>query len=151
MNNKEVLAIHPIDRHVGSRLRMRRNMVGISQDELGKAVGITFQQIQKYERGTNRIGSSRLYEIAKVLNVPVSFFFEQFSDEEGGEKATAFAENQGDSYESESCYSNKETMALIQAYYRITDVRIRQKVLALIKSLRHLEDLDFLTENDDKK
>ena len=68
---------HPVDIHVGARLRQRRNLVGLSQTKLSESVGLTFQQIQKYERGTNRISSSRLYEFAKVLAVPVSYFFDE--------------------------------------------------------------------------
>ena len=68
---------HPVDIHVGARLRERRNLVGLSQSKLSESVGLTFQQIQKYERGTNRISSSRLYEFAKVLAVPVSYFFDE--------------------------------------------------------------------------
>src|SRR3954464_42214 len=70
---------NPVDRHVGSRVRMRRMLIGMSQEKLGAALGITFQQIQKYEKGTNRIGASRLHQIARVLNTPVAFFFEDSS------------------------------------------------------------------------
>jgi transcriptional regulator with XRE-family HTH domain len=69
-------APNPVDRHVGSRVRMRRMLIGMSQEKLGEALGITFQQIQKYEKGTNRIGASRLHHIARVLGVPVEFFYE---------------------------------------------------------------------------
>src|SRR5471030_846944 len=68
---------HPVDVHVGARMRQRRTLLGMSQEKLGTAVGLTFQQIQKYERGSNRIGSSRLFEFAKVLDVPVSYFFDE--------------------------------------------------------------------------
>src|SRR5829696_2949568 len=73
----------PVDRHVGSRVRMRRMMVGMSQEKLGEACGITFQQIQKYEKGTNRMGASRLHHIARVLDVPIEFFYEGASSDEG--------------------------------------------------------------------
>ena len=68
---------HPVDVHVGTRMRQRRTLLGMSQEKLGKAVGLTFQQIQKYERGANRMGSSRLYEFARVLDVPISYFFDE--------------------------------------------------------------------------
>src|SRR4051795_11923212 len=67
---------NPIDVRVGARLRLRRNMLGLSQEKLGEAIGLTFQQVQKYERGANRIGASRLHELSRVLDVPVSFFFD---------------------------------------------------------------------------
>jgi len=70
----------PVDRHVGSRLRLQRTLIGFSQQKLGQALGITFQQIQKYEHGTNRIGASRLYQISQILDVPVSFFFEEMPE-----------------------------------------------------------------------
>ena len=68
---------HPVDVHVGTRVRLRRTLLGMSQEKLGEAIGLTFQQVQKYERGTNRIGASRLYELSRVLDVPVGFFFEE--------------------------------------------------------------------------
>ncbi|SOD99239.1 helix-turn-helix domain-containing protein [Caenispirillum bisanense] len=73
---------HPLDRHVGRRVRLRRTLLGLTQQELGEQIGVTFQQIQKYERGTNRISASRLWEIARVLKVPVSFFFEDFREDD---------------------------------------------------------------------
>ena len=76
---------HPVDIHVGSRVRLRRILLGMSQDKLGKALNLTFQQIQKYERGANRIGSSRLYHISQILDVPVSFFFDDMSKDVAGE------------------------------------------------------------------
>ena len=76
----------PVDRHVGSRVRMRRMMVGMSQEKLGEACGITFQQIQKYEKGTNRMGASRLHHIARVLDVPIEFFYEGASSDQGSNR-----------------------------------------------------------------
>lgn len=73
---------HPLDRHVGRRVRLRRTLLGLTQQELGEQIGVTFQQIQKYERGTNRISASRLWEISRVLKVPVSFFFEDYREED---------------------------------------------------------------------
>src|SRR3546814_20113266 len=71
---------NPVDVHVGSRVRLRRTLLGMSQEKLGEAIGLTFQQVQKYERGTNRIGASRLFDLSKVLDVPVGFFFEELGD-----------------------------------------------------------------------
>jgi len=119
---------HPVDVHVGSRLRLRRRMLRMSQENLGKAIGVTFQQIQKYEKGINRVGSSRLYAFAKFLAVPIAFFFEDFSETESGfaETAAAFDHGRMDS---------KETSNLISYYYQITDPAVRKKVLGIIKSL----------------
>lgn len=124
------MASHPVDVHVGKRLRLRRSMLGLSQDSLGKEIGVTFQQIQKYERGVNRIGSSRLYDFSRILTVPVGYFFEDFS----GEDAAGFAESDVGEYEAETLDS-KETLSLIRAYYRIKDQAIRKKVLGLIKAM----------------
>src|SRR5512147_2967524 len=77
----------PIDVHVGSRIRLRRTLLGMSQEKLGEALGLTFQQIQKYERGVNRIGASRLFDLARVLDVPIGFFFDDMSPELGGNAA----------------------------------------------------------------
>src|SRR6478735_1360147 len=82
---------NPIDIHVGSRIRLRRTMLGMSQEKLGESLGITFQQIQKYEKGTNRVGASRLQNISSILNVPVSFFFEDAPGEQSGQAGTAEA------------------------------------------------------------
>ena len=79
---------HPLDRHVGRRVRLRRTLLGLTQQELGEQIGVTFQQIQKYERGTNRISASRLWEISRVLKVPVSFFFEDFREDDGQQSST---------------------------------------------------------------
>ncbi len=122
---------HPVDIHVGRKLRSRRTILGMSQEEIGEAVGITFQQIQKYERGLNRIGSSRLYEFACILGVGVSYFFEDFVDSSAN--AGGLAED-GASFEYEKL-NNKEVLTLVRAYYAIPDVQIRKKMLSLIKSL----------------
>ncbi len=129
------MSAHPVDTHVGKRLRLRRSMLGMSQDFLGKEIGVTFQQIQKYERGVNRIGSSRLYDFSKILNVPVEYFFEDLSGQpleiEGNAKE-GFSEKNEDKFKVENL-DNKETLSLIKAYYRIEDVQVRKKVLSLIK------------------
>lgn len=128
---------HPVDIHVGARLRARRKIMGLSQDDIGKSVGITFQQIQKYERGTNRIGSSRLYEFSKILSVPVSYFFEGFSfavvdDISNSTSDISMGKDTVD-------LNSKETMVLVQSYYRISDPVVRNKMLNLIKALKTRE------------
>src|SRR5579885_334921 len=119
---------NPIDVHVGSRVRLRRNMLGLSQEKLGEAIGLTFQQVQKYERGANRIGASRLYDLSRVLDVPVSFFFDDLSPETAaavqgeGSGAPAVAHFETDPM------MRRETLELVRAYYRIPDPQIRRRL-----------------------
>lgn len=128
---------HSVDVYVGQRLRMRRSMLGMSQEQLGTATGITFQQIQKYERGINRMGASRLYEFSKILSTPISYFFEGFSDA----SRSAVAESAAPAYESEAMTS-KDTMALIRAFNEIKSPKVRRQVLQLAKSLAGKDALD---------
>jgi len=122
-----------IDDHVGNRVRQRRLLLGMSQDILGKAVGITFQQIQKYERGTNRIGASRLFTLSKVLSVPVSFFFEDMPKAlvAAGSKAKGFSKSPAPF--KADLIGTRETAELVRAYYRIEDGTTRRKVLELLR------------------
>jgi len=122
---------HPVDIHVGKQLRSRRKRLGMSQEELGKSVGVTFQQIQKYERGTNRVGSSRLYQFSKVLGTSISYFFDEFSPDE---TAIGLAEDTA-TIEKSRLLDSRETLNLVQAYYKITDPAVRNKILSLVKSL----------------
>ncbi len=122
---------NPIDIHVGSRIRLRRMMLGMSQEKLGDALGITFQQIQKYEKGTNRVGASRLQHISTILKVPVAYFFE---DAPGTpEEAAGFAE-QPRSYVVDFL-SSSEGLALNRAFVRIEDPKVRRKVVDLVQAL----------------
>jgi transcriptional regulator with XRE-family HTH domain len=131
----------PIDIHVGARLRLRRNLVGMSQEQLGKASGLTFQQIQKYERGANRMGASRLYQLGRLLNVPAAYFFEDLSPELSGQiQNVGFHDNEqapleGVPNNDNQILQRRETMELIRAYYNITDPKQRRKVYELIKSM----------------
>jgi transcriptional regulator with XRE-family HTH domain len=131
---------NPIDIHVGSRVRLRRMMLGMSQEKLGESLGITFQQIQKYEKGTNRIGASRLQHIARVLTVPVSFFFE---DAPGGVATDpgpgGMAERPSASYVVDFL-SSSEGIQLNKAFIRIKDAKIRRKVIELVRALAGAED-----------
>ncbi len=124
---------NPIDIHVGSRVRLRRTMLGMSQEKLGESLGITFQQIQKYEKGTNRVGASRLQQIARVLNTPVSFFFE---DAPGGSGAPAggFAEDDSANYVVDFLSSN-EGLQLNRAFIRIKDPKVRRRIVDMVKTL----------------
>ena len=126
---------NPIDIHVGSRVRLRRMMLGMSQEKLGEHLGITFQQIQKYEKGTNRIGASRLQNIARVLSVPVSFFFE---DAPGGESG-GMAEQQSASYVVDFL-SSSEGIQLNKAFVRIKDPKLRRKVIDLVRAIAGGDD-----------
>lgn len=130
MNNNKKRP-NPIDVHVGSRIRLRRNMLGISQEKLGESLGITFQQIQKYEKGTNRVGASRLQAIASILNAPVSFFFEGAPGEDGS--APGFAE-EGSTFVTDFL-STSEGIQLNRAFVKISDPKVRRKVLDLVKAL----------------
>jgi transcriptional regulator with XRE-family HTH domain len=131
----------PIDAHVGSRIRLRRTLLGLSQERLGDALGLTFQQVQKYERGINRVGASRLFDLARVLDVPISFFFDDMPEPIGGSAralpapmATGFADAQ-DAFGTDAFLNRRETLELVRAYYRIADPAVRKRVFDLIKSL----------------
>lgn len=118
---------HDVDIHVGGRVRLRRSTLGLSQDQLGGAIGLSFQQVQKYERGANRIGASRLYEMSKVLQVPISYFFEDF----GG---LSLAEDKDSSYQPDPVMK-RETLELMRAYRQILDPKQRKKILKLVQAL----------------
>ncbi|MDH3474792.1 MAG: helix-turn-helix domain-containing protein [Rhodospirillales bacterium] len=124
---------HPIDVHVGSRLRFRRLAVGLSQERLAKSIGITFQQIQKYERGTNRIVASRLHDLARVLDVPVNYFFSDMNEGELPE-STPSAREEAISL-SHGLMEERETLELVRAYYHIGDQRVRRRLFDLVKSV----------------
>ena len=126
---------HPVDIHVGSRVRQRRTLLGFSQEKLGDALGLTFQQVQKYERGANRVGASRLHEISRILDVPVSYFFDEMPASTAAvtaasrgvaEKATRFRHDP---------MAKRETLELVRAYYRITDPRVRKRIFELTKAV----------------
>jgi transcriptional regulator with XRE-family HTH domain len=124
---------NPIDDHVGSRIRLRRNMMSMSQERLGESLGITFQQIQKYEKGTNRVGASRLQAISSILGVPVSYFFE---DAPGGEavETRGLAEDGSASFVVDFLNS-AEGIQLNRAFVQISDPKVRRKILELVKTL----------------
>ncbi len=127
----------PVDVHVGRRVRLRRTLLGLSQEKLGQAIGLTFQQIQKYERGANRIGASRLFELSKVLDIPVSFFFDDMADDvkaNSGRPVGGFADQAQTSFEPDPL-TKRETLELVRAYYRITSPQIRKRLFELVKSI----------------
>jgi transcriptional regulator with XRE-family HTH domain len=128
---------NPIDIHVGSRVRLRRMLVGMSQEKLGEMLGLTFQQIQKYEKGANRIGASRLYQISQILDVPVQFFFEDIAAEhQMSPRGSGFSETDPAPLVMDFV-SSAEGLQLNRSYTRISDPTVRKKLLELVKSLSH--------------
>ena len=125
---------NPIDVHVGSRVRLRRNMLGLSQEKLGEAIGLTFQQVQKYERGANRIGASRLHDLSRVLDVPVSFFYDDMDPVRAPAIPAGFAEPPGAGFDADPLHK-RETADLVTAYYRIGDPTVRRRLFDLAKAL----------------
>ena len=127
---------NPVDLHVGSRVRFRRMLIGMSQEKLGESLGLTFQQIQKYEKGVNRIGASRLFELGKALGVSVAFFYEDAPDL-GGHTINpphGFAESPSESYIVDFL-STRDGLELNKAFARITDPKVRRSVVDLVRSL----------------
>ena len=120
---------NPIDIHVGARIRLKRTMERLSQEKLADQLGITFQQVQKYEKGTNRIGASRLKEISDILTVPVSFFFEGLPSSDEG-----FSEEDSSSFYTDFL-STAEGIQLNRSFLRIKDPRVRKRILDLVKTL----------------
>lgn len=129
-------SMNPIDAHVGARVRLRRMLIGMSQERLGELLGVTFQQVQKYEKGANRIGASRLYEVSRILDVPVQFFFDDMPDE--GFRPIArphgFTESDSEPFVMDFV-SSPEGLALNRAYASITGPRLRRRVLDLVREL----------------
>ncbi len=127
---------HPVDVHVGARLRQHRTLLGMTQTDLGDALGMSFQQVQKYERGANRISASRLFDLARVLDVPIEYFFEDMPAEVG---ASSPAKESGRSEEPVSYEPNpmakRETLELVRAYYKIEDADVRKRLYELAKTL----------------
>jgi transcriptional regulator with XRE-family HTH domain len=127
-------APNPIDRHVGSRVRMRRMMLGMSQEKLGNALGLTFQQVQKYEKGTNRIGASRLQQISQILQVQVSFFFEGAPTVAMGTRMEGMGEAPSPAYVSDFL-ATSDGLALTKAFMRITDPKLRRRIVDLVEQI----------------
>ncbi len=127
---------NPIDIHVGARVRLRRHLLGMNQTDLGKALGVSYQQIQKYEWGVNRVGASRLFNLGRALDVPISFFFEDLSPAAAGaRKRRARGLSEAAAVLEPDLLSKRETVELIRAYYRVTDPKLRKRVLDLLKAL----------------
>jgi transcriptional regulator with XRE-family HTH domain len=127
-------APNPIDKHVGSRVRMRRMMLGFSQEKLGDALGLTFQQVQKYEKGTNRIGASRLQQISHTLQVPVSFFFEGAPPGVSGPPAGALSEAPSPAYVSDFL-ATSDGLSLTKSFMRIKNSKLRRRIVDLVEQI----------------
>ncbi|NCO03127.1 MAG: helix-turn-helix transcriptional regulator [Alphaproteobacteria bacterium] len=130
---------NPIDEHVGKRLRQKRDLVGLSQERLAESVGVTFQQIQKYENGLNRISASRLYEFAQILKVPVSFFFDTIEKAKNENALQGMSDNaqapfEGPNTEPEALDS-KEAKELMRYYFSLNDPELRKNLLKFVKSM----------------
>ena len=123
----------PIDIHVGSRVRLRRTLLGMSQEKLGEAIGLTFQQIQKYERGANRISASRLFDLSRVLDVPISFFFDDMPESADAVARHACAANA--TVHEPDPLAKRETLEMMRAYGLISDPTIRKRLLDLTRSM----------------
>lgn len=133
---------NPIDLHVGKRLRERRTLLGMSQQELGRLIGITFQQLQKNERGTNRLSASRIFECARVLDVPVSYFFEEMPSDVssfGRKHLQGVAEGPTPVYGLDPM-AKRETIELVRAYYDITDRKLRQQMVNTMRALARTDE-----------
>jgi len=122
-----------VDIHVGHRVRQRRTLLGLSQERLATALDLTFQQVQKYERGANRIGAGRLYQLARALDVPVTYFFDDMVDAQYPSTA-AVHENSAPAYQGDPM-SQRETLLLVRAYYAIPDPAVRRRMLDLMRSM----------------
>lgn len=125
-------APNPTDKHVGSRVRMRRMMLNMSQEKLGEALGLTFQQVQKYEKGTNRIGASRLQQISSILQVPVSFFFEGAPSV--GAPVPGMSDAPSPTYISDFL-ATSDGLALTKSFMRIKDQKLRRRIVDLVEQI----------------
>jgi len=125
---------NPVDAHVGSRVRLRRMLLGMSQERLGESMSLTFQQVQKYEKGVNRIGASRLFQISKILDVPVQFFFDEAPYAGDGSRAPGLAEQDSETFILEFLNS-REGLELNRAFVKIGDAKVRKSVVDLVRAL----------------
>ena len=125
-------APNPVDKYVGSRVRMRRIMLGMSQEKLGLALGLTFQQVQKYEKGTNRVGASRIQQISEILEVPVSFLFD--GGPSGRPNGEGFGEAASPAYISDFL-ATSEGLALTRAFTRIGEPKLRRSIVELVEQI----------------
>jgi transcriptional regulator with XRE-family HTH domain len=128
---------NPIDVHVGSRIRLRRTLLGISQATLAEAIGLTFQQVQKYEKGANRVSSSRLYDLGQILDVPLSYFFDEMSAGVSAQSPSGLmlSKQRPESEQEKDPLAKRETLEFVRAYYKIQDPAVRKRVFELTKAV----------------
>jgi transcriptional regulator with XRE-family HTH domain len=124
-----------IDSYVGKRLKLRRTIMGLSQEAIAKAVGITFQQVQKYEKGSNAMNANRLYEFSRFMNVPVAYFFEGIEQNMPTGNATGFAENQPAAFEHENIASDRESLEMMKSFKRIKEPAVRKRLADLLRAI----------------
>lgn len=133
-----------VDKHVGLQIRNRRTLMGLSQEKLADSVGVTFQQVQKYERGTNRVSASRLFSFSKILGVSIDYFYDGLNGDAKKKAVYGMAENDQDAFEGfsettkaipENLFENKEVLELVRTYYTIKDEKKRKEILRFIKSM----------------
>lgn len=134
---------NPIDVHVGNRIRLRRTLLGLSQEKLASLLGLTFQQVQKYERGTNRVGASRLWDISRVLEAPINFFYEDMDKEVASQSPRMFSipdstpmcfAEDADTYDSDPM-NRQETLELVRAYYKIANRKAAKHLFDMIVAM----------------
>lgn len=134
--DRQIGGPNPVDVHVGSRVRLRRTLLGMSQEKLGEAIGLTFQQVQKYERGANRVGASRLFDLSRVLDVPVGFFFDEMPEDVAASSPAQRPGRDAPPPEQElDPMVKRETLELVRAYYKIEEPSVRKRLFEMTKAL----------------
>jgi len=131
--------VHPVDAHIGARLRLRRTLLGLSQEKVAEAIGLTFQQLQKYERGANRISGSRLYDLSRVLDVPVSFFFDDMSDEVRMSATAAEPIGEASRISGEPP-TTRQALELMRAFQAIDDEKLQTAIYQMVKAVSRSVD-----------
>jgi len=130
---------NPIDVHVGGRIRQRRTLLGMKQEKLAEAIGLSFQQLQKYEHGRNRVGASRLFDLARVLDVPISHFFEEMAAgiaDRSPSRIMGMPASMLQAYAAEpDPLTKRETLELVRAYFKIVNPRVRRRLTELVKAI----------------
>lgn len=139
--NKNARRPNPIDVHVGTRVRFRRMLLGMSQEKLGEMLGLTFQQVQKYEKGINRIGASRLFELANVLGVNVQFFYDEAPELIGQTAVQGFSEEGATDYVG-GFLKSREGIELNRAFARIADPKVRRSIVDLVRSIADDDEIE---------
>ena len=136
--NFRVTNNNAVDVHVGKRIRLRRTLLGMSQEQLGNALNITFQQVQKYERGANRVSASRLWDISQIIDVPISYFFEDMSDitlKASPRKVSSNAAADVVVDDAKDPMARRETLELVRSYYSIEQSHVRRRISDMVKAI----------------